>query len=96
MRDPKWNSTYNPYTVPWPENFENGLYSPGHAHHCFNSIRQSLQCFSDVTPEVFQYDPGRDTVLTRMNVLHTCRNFDAVCELPSFALAGSFVEILGY
>ena len=78
MRDPKWNSTYNPYTIPWPENFESGLYSADHAHHCFNSLRQSLQCFSDVTPQVFQYHPEKNRVISNLNTLHTCRNFEAV------------------
>jgi hypothetical protein len=29
MRDSKWNSTYNPYTVPWQENFQSGLIPVG-------------------------------------------------------------------
>ncbi|KAB8290869.1 hypothetical protein EYC80_008506 [Monilinia laxa] len=78
LRDPKWNSTVNPYSIPWPENFKGGLYSTDHAHHCFNSLRQSLQCFSDVTPQVFQYHPDRNLVISNFNVMHTCRNFDAI------------------
>ncbi|KAI0440085.1 hypothetical protein F4803DRAFT_578094 [Xylaria telfairii] len=76
--DDRWNSTYNPYTVPWPEHYIEGDNSPAHAYHCFNSIRQSLQCFSDVTPTVFQYHPDTNNVLTSFNVMHTCRNFDAI------------------
>lgn len=83
LRDPQWNSTYNPYTIPWPEAFVDGHYSVDHAHHCMNGIRQSLQCHADVTPQVFQYVPERDMVRSNFNVLHTCRNFDAVCGYPS-------------
>ncbi|XXH05724.1 hypothetical protein Hte_012160 [Hypoxylon texense] len=78
LRDDKWNSTYNPYSLPWPEEFEEGLYSEDHAYHCLNGIRQSLQCHSDVTPQVFQYVPERDMIRSNFNVLHTCRNFDAI------------------
>ncbi|KAI6092238.1 hypothetical protein F4821DRAFT_159482 [Hypoxylon rubiginosum] len=78
LRDDKWNSTYNPYSLPWPKEFEDGLYSVDHSHHCMNGIRQSLQCASDVTPQVFQYVPERDMIRSNFNVLHTCRNFDAV------------------
>ncbi|KAI1173832.1 hypothetical protein F4777DRAFT_556462 [Nemania sp. FL0916] len=78
--DDRWNATYNPYSIPWPEHFLQGDNSPAHAYHCFNSIRQSLQCFSDVTPTVFQYHPETDNVLTSFNVVHTCRNFEAIHE----------------
>ncbi|KAI4868045.1 hypothetical protein F4820DRAFT_411308 [Hypoxylon rubiginosum] len=78
LRDSQWNSTYNPYTLPWPKEFEDGLYSVDHAYHCMNGIRQSLQCHSDVTPQVFQYVPERDMIRSNFNVLHTCRNFDAI------------------
>lgn len=81
LRDPDWNSTYNPYTVPWPGSYEgSGPHSTAHAHHCFNSIRQALQCSSDVTPVVFKYYSGKDQIRSNFDVLHTCRNFDAVCE----------------
>jgi len=88
MRDPKWNATYNPYTEPWPEHFEHGKFGTGHAHHCFNAIRESLQCTSDLTPIVFQYDEEHDVVLTRGSVVHTCKNFEAVSE--SWDLAAFF------
>ncbi|KAI1171099.1 hypothetical protein F4777DRAFT_583280 [Nemania sp. FL0916] len=88
LRDEKWNATYNPYTIPWPQNFQEGLYSPAHAHHCFNSIRQSLQCFSDVTPQVFQYHPLRNKVISNFDVTHTCRNFEAIHQ---WALENAYV-----
>lgn len=80
LRDSKWNSTYNPYTIPWPKNYnKGGDASMGHMYHCLNGIRQSLQCFSDVTPQVYQYQENKNKIISNFDVLHTCRNFEAVC-----------------
>ncbi|KAJ5684072.1 uncharacterized protein N7477_000417 [Penicillium maclennaniae] len=77
--DDEWNSTYNPFTVKRPDTFDaKGLNGIIHLDHCINIIRQSLQCFSDVTPYVFQWSEEAQAVHAYANVVHTCRNFDKV------------------
>ncbi|KAJ6115581.1 hypothetical protein N7523_005998 [Penicillium sp. IBT 18751x] len=79
--DDEWNSTYNPFTVQRPDTFDaKGLNGIIHLDHCINIIRQSLQCFSDVTPYVFQWSEEAQAVHAYANVVHTCRNFDGVRE----------------
>ncbi|KAK6336234.1 hypothetical protein TWF696_001796 [Orbilia brochopaga] len=79
--DDQWNSTYNPFTVKRPETYKpHGLNGIIHLDHCINIIRQSVQCFSDVTPYVFQWSEEAQAVHAYANVVHTCRNFEAVRE----------------
>ncbi|KAF3909936.1 hypothetical protein ABW20_dc0101629 [Dactylellina cionopaga] len=79
--DDQWNSTYNPFTAERPATYKpDGLNGIVHLDHCINIIRQSLQCFSDVTPYVFQWSEEAQSVHAYANVVHTCRNFEAVRE----------------
>ncbi|KAF2486435.1 hypothetical protein BDY17DRAFT_79016 [Neohortaea acidophila] len=87
--DHGWNATYNPYTLPWPNDFHDGPHSLDYAYHCFNALRLSIQCASDVTPIVFQYRQDLDIVVNSFAVTHTCRNFDAI---RSWALEHSYRE----
>lgn len=92
--DDRWNSTYNPYTIPRPATYSpDGLNGIKHLDHCINILRQSLQCFSDVSPYVFQWDEGSQEVKAYANVVHTCRNFEAVSRrhssLPTSPLRSS-------
>ncbi|KAF3907049.1 hypothetical protein AA313_de0207621 [Arthrobotrys entomopaga] len=67
--DDQWNSTYNPFTVERPETYKpRGLNGIIHLDHCINIIRQSIQCFSDVTPYVFQWSQTAQAVHAYANV----------------------------
>lgn len=77
--DTEWTETRNPFTVARPATFAaDGLNGIEHLDHCINILRQSLQCFSDVSPYVFQWDEATHEVGAYADVAHTCRNFDAV------------------
>lgn len=77
--DDGWNETWNPFTAARPASFAaDGLNGIEHLDHCINILRQSLQCFSDVSPYVFQWDEASGEVGAYANVAHTCRNFDDV------------------
>jgi hypothetical protein len=49
-----------------------------HIDHCVNSVRESLMCSVDVTPNVWVWDEGRKSSFPRLDTVHTCRNFDKV------------------
>lgn len=51
-----------------------------HLDHCFNSIRETLMCSADVTPAVFQWDPKTQKNWGRVDVEHTCRDWDRIIE----------------
>ena len=46
--------------------------------HCVDSIRQSLMCHSDLATVYWQWMPFRRIPLPRLEITHTCRNFEAV------------------
>ncbi|KAF2766844.1 hypothetical protein EJ03DRAFT_329738 [Teratosphaeria nubilosa] len=82
--DEQWNETYNPFTISRPETYSrDGLNGIIHLDHCINILRQSLQCSSDVTPYVFQWDEKSQEVRAFANVVHTCRNFDSIHDWAS-------------
>jgi hypothetical protein len=45
--------------------------------HCIDHIRQSLQCFGDVSPTGFFFDPKRGNI-PRTEGTHMCKNFDLI------------------
>ncbi|KAL1754605.1 hypothetical protein FB107DRAFT_275608 [Schizophyllum commune] len=49
-----------------------------HLNHCIDSIRQSLMCSSDVSVNVWQWSEQHQSVVGRLNVAHSCRNFDKI------------------
>ncbi|KAJ3564192.1 hypothetical protein NP233_g8454 [Leucocoprinus birnbaumii] len=51
-----------------------------HIRHCIGAIRQSLMCFSDITPIVWQWNETLGVGDERDDVVHTCRKFDRIQE----------------
>ncbi len=83
--DPQWNSTFNPFTTNITSSDENhsidGQLGLRHLDHCIDSLRQTLQCSSDISPYVWQWDEDQKEVLGYADIVHTCRDFDAVSSL---------------
>ncbi len=94
--DSRWNASINPFSSS-PDIFalqgdEITEEAPDaevpqlwHLDHCIDSLRQALQCASDTTPYVFQWSESDQEVKAYADVVHTCRDFDAV----SISLVGS-------
>ncbi|KEQ93036.1 hypothetical protein AUEXF2481DRAFT_346840 [Aureobasidium subglaciale EXF-2481] len=51
-----------------------------HIDHCINALRQSLMCSADLTPLTWRRDLEDGVAKEVMEVVHTCRDFDAVIE----------------
>ncbi|KAF2122432.1 hypothetical protein BDV96DRAFT_639021 [Lophiotrema nucula] len=49
-----------------------------HIDHCIESLRQSLQCSSDISPMTFKWLPERHYMLLSMQTHHHCRDFHAL------------------
>ncbi|THU87176.1 hypothetical protein K435DRAFT_782575 [Dendrothele bispora CBS 962.96] len=62
----------------WPEHYSDSfpLFQKGHFEHCVGHIRQSLMCFGDMTPNVYQWSRNHGQAFMRTDVAHTCRDFD--------------------
>ncbi|KAF7983125.1 hypothetical protein HWV62_24087 [Athelia sp. TMB] len=49
-----------------------------HVGHCITAIRESLMCSADITPTVFKWEETEHRTFPRLDVMHTCRNFDKI------------------
>jgi hypothetical protein len=49
-----------------------------HVRHCVGAIRQSLMCYADTTPVVWQWSTELMRAEQRDDLLHTCRDFDQI------------------
>ncbi|KIN09166.1 hypothetical protein OIDMADRAFT_111443, partial [Oidiodendron maius Zn] len=52
--------------------------SAKHFDHCIDSIRQSIMCHGDIATVYWQWMPVRQQPLPRLEITHTCRDFDAI------------------
>jgi len=80
----------------YPEYYNHSYYSrlgikppsmPVHGHegfdhttHCIDSLRETVMCSSDVTPLVWVWDDRLQQSMPRLDVVHSCRNFEKVQE----------------
>ncbi|KZS87708.1 hypothetical protein SISNIDRAFT_535241 [Sistotremastrum niveocremeum HHB9708] len=55
-----------------------GLIAFDHVDHCVNSIRESLMCNADISVNVWQWDAKRKRSIPRLDVLHTCKNWEGI------------------
>lgn len=58
-----------------PKPIERGF---DHIDHCINSIRDSVMCSVDVTPNIWIWDEVRQRSVPRLDTVHTCRNFEKI------------------
>lgn len=46
-----------------------------HIDHCLNSIRESLMCNADLTPNVWSFNEELNVSQVRFDVQHTCKDW---------------------
>lgn len=51
-----------------------------HLEHCVESLRQSLQCSSDISTIYWQWSPKFQHMLGNPATTHTCRDFEHIRE----------------
>lgn len=49
-----------------------------HVDNCVNNLRQALMCNADLTPVVTQWDAASHRNWARLDVVHTCKDWNAV------------------
>lgn len=74
----------------WPEHYTDPVAGtiagvahadwPEHLSHCIDGIRQSLMCSADVSLIVWQWAEAAHQASPRMDVVHSCRNFDKIAD----------------
>ncbi|KAJ6472292.1 hypothetical protein C8R47DRAFT_1221798 [Mycena vitilis] len=54
------------------------LKSKVHLRHCIGALRQALMCYADTTPVVWQWSDRYKEAEQRDDLVHRCRDFDAI------------------
>ncbi|KAH8822805.1 hypothetical protein DL96DRAFT_316715 [Flagelloscypha sp. PMI_526] len=57
---------------------DKGLMDDEHLSHCIDSLRQAVSCSADVTPLVWKWNEARNAYMGRLDVVHSCRDFEKV------------------
>lgn len=60
-----------------------------HMDHCIESLRQSLTCQADTSPNTFRWLPDTKILVPSLGTVHICRNFSKIQEWT----AARFVDI---
>lgn len=63
-----------------PSHFPLKILFNGLLDHCIDSIRQSIMCHGDIATVYWQWMPVRQQPLPRLEITHTCRDFDAITD----------------
>ncbi|EGX90436.1 hypothetical protein CCM_06856 [Cordyceps militaris CM01] len=51
-----------------------------HMEHCYEQLRQSLQCTSDLSTITWQWSRKQQRFIGNVHTMHTCKNFDKIHE----------------
>lgn len=49
-----------------------------HMEHCYEQLRQSLQCSSDISTIYWEWSETQQRMVGNVRTTHTCKNFDKI------------------
>jgi hypothetical protein len=49
-----------------------------HMEHCYEQLRQSLQCSSDISTIFWEWSEKKQKMFGNVRTTHTCKNFDKI------------------
>lgn len=49
-----------------------------HMEHCYEQLRQSLQCSSDISTIYWEWSEKQQRMIGNVKTAHTCKNFDKI------------------
>lgn len=59
------------------EEAEDNIY---HMEHCYEQLRQSIQCASDIGTIYWEWSPEKEKMFGNLKTTHTCKDFDKIRE----------------
>jgi hypothetical protein len=51
-----------------------------HFEHCYDSLRQALQCNADLSTIYYEWVPERNRLVGNLATTHTCKNYDSIIQ----------------
>ncbi|KAI0396799.1 hypothetical protein F5Y17DRAFT_417839 [Xylariaceae sp. FL0594] len=74
----RWATNLDRYTKEFGERDLVDL--PKHASHCIDTLRQSIMCRADLSPNVFYWTEGKRTPHSEFYSAHHCASWDSVMD----------------
>lgn len=68
------------YPIDLAPSTEDGKENIIHYEHCYEQLRQSLQCHSDLSTIFWEWSERKGRYLGNAHTTHTCKNFDKIRE----------------
>lgn len=66
------------YKIDLNSSSEEGAENIFHMEHCYEQLRQSLQCSSDVSTIAWSWSEKRQRMVGNVGSTHTCKNFKKI------------------
>ncbi|VUC29060.1 unnamed protein product [Clonostachys rosea] len=77
MRKLVYPSVFNLDLTSGSEEAEENL---DHFEHCYDSLRQALQCNADLSTIYYEWVPERNRLVGNLATTHTCKNYDSIIQ----------------
>ncbi|CAG9987089.1 unnamed protein product [Clonostachys byssicola] len=77
MRKLVYPSVFNLDLTSGSEEAEENL---DHFEHCYDSLRQALQCNADLSTIYYEWVPERNRLVGNLATTHTCKNYDSIVQ----------------
>lgn len=77
MRKLVYPSVFNLDLTSGSEEAEENL---DHLEHCYDSLRQALQCNADLSTIYYEWVPERNRLVGNLATTHTCKNYDSILQ----------------
>lgn len=68
------------YPIDLTSGSDEALENLDHLEHCYDQLRQSLQCHSDLATIYWEWVPEMERAYGNLATTHTCKDFDKVRE----------------
>ncbi|KAJ7929774.1 hypothetical protein B0H13DRAFT_1595975 [Mycena leptocephala] len=81
---PDWRVSTTNHWIPTQKN------ATEHVSHCVDWIRQAIQCTSDTSVIVWQWENSMNNSIVKGNIAHTCRKFD---KIQNWAKARRMIKV---
>ena len=66
------------YKIDLVSNSEKAADNIFHMEHCYEQVRQSLQCSSDISTIFWEWSEKKQKMLGNVGTTHTCKNFKKI------------------
>lgn len=75
MRKLVYPDVYKTDLKPGSEVADDNIY---HMEHCYEQLRQSIQCSSDISTIYWEWSPEKNKNFGNLKTTHTCRDFEKI------------------